>query len=442
MTNIEVCSVGGYDEVGRNCTALKVDDTVIILDLGLHMEEYIKIQDSEAICTHDSLMKRNAIPDMRHLGNWKDKVKAIAIGHGHLDHVGGAPFIISQFPGVPIFGTAYTMEILKVLCKEIKLDPAKRVNVLEQNRKIQIAPNIQLEFINVTHSIPQTVIVAIHTKAGTVLYALDFKFDLFPVLGAKTNPARLKSLKNVHALIVESLYAHEHRKMPSESVAQVLLRDIMLGADVEDKAMFVTTFASHIARLSEIIDYAKKLGREVIFLGRSMIKYITAAEKCGIYNFTKEAEMFQFTKQIQKVLKKVEQDRGKYVVVMTGHQGEKSSILSRLARDELKFNFEPGDLIIFSSPTIPTPTTIENRRVLETLLKHKNVRMYKDIHVSGHGASEDLRDLISMTNPRHIIPAHADLRLRIGLAELAKEMGYEMERQVHMVSNGQKIKLQ
>ena len=160
--------------------------------------------------------------------------------------------------------------------------------------------------IHITHSIPQAALVAIHTRYGVVLYANDFKIDLYPTLGKTPNLKRLREIskENVIALIVESTYANDARKMPSESVAKEMLKDTLFGVDISGKAIIVSTFSSHLSRLKSIIEIGKKLGRKVVFCGRSLAKYVEAAETIKLVNFTKDVEMVKYGSQIRRTFKK------------------------------------------------------------------------------------------------------------------------------------------
>src|SRR3989338_1280614 len=441
---IEICAVGGYNEVGKNCTAVKVDDEVVILDLGLHLENYIKFtEDREDMIGigGKQLMKAGAVPNIETIEDWKGKVKAIVIGHGHLDHVGAVPYLADSFKA-PIICTQYTAAIINTTLKDEKIKIRNRVITLSSNSHYKISENIRVEFIHVTHSIPQTVIVAIHTKHGIVVYANDFKFDLSPVFGKKPNFKRLGELgkENVLALIVESTYAGRLGKMPSENIAKEMLKDVLLGVDAKNKAILITTFSSHIARLKSIMEFGKKLNRKILFLGRSLSKYVKAGESIGIINFTKDVELVKYSKQIKKRLKKIGSERGKYLLVVTGHQGEPKSVLAKIVKNEIPFDLHESH-VIFSCRTIPTPTNIENREKLEENLKSLHVRIFKDIHESGHAAREDLRDLINLVKPKNIIPAHGAQEMKQALISLANEIGYKTGRNIFLIKDGQRVKL-
>lgn len=440
---IEICSVGGYNEVGKNCTAIKVDDDVLILDMGLHLENYIQYTEDEDIVNlnAEELVKVGAIPDLSVIKEWVTKTKAIIPTHAHLDHVGAIPYV-GHYLKAPIFCTPFTTAVIRAILKNEKIHLKNAIKTLNINSSYQVTPDVKIEFINITHSTPQTVMVAMHTKYGIILYANDFKFDRYPTLGRKPDFKRLGELgkKGVLALICDSTYASDDKKMPSESVAKEMLRDVLLGTESKDNLIVVTTFSSHLARLKSIIEFGKKLNRKIVFLGRSLDKYVKAGEEIGIINFSKQVEIVPFGKQIKRKLKQIEKQREKYLLVVTGHQGEPKATLSKMAQGIFKFRFKPDDHIVFSCKVIPTPTNIRNREKLENELKQFRVRIFKDIHVSGHAAREDLRDLINLVKPKHIIPAHGELKMRSALTNLAEQMGYQTNKEVHLMQNGQHFK--
>jgi len=443
---IEICAVGGYNEVGRNMTALKIDDVVILLDMGIYLESYIKFTDDEEIAkaTPFELIKAGAVPNINRISDWKKDVKLIIPSHAHLDHCGAIPFIANNFPDAQVLCTPFTAAVINEMIRDEGIRLQNKVKVLNVNSSFRLSKDILVEFINSTHSTPETVMIAIHTPYGVVLYAVDFKFDLFPVLGQKPNFKRLKELgrKGILALIVDSTYAELAQKTPSESVAKQMLRDVMLGTESKDKAVIVTTFSSHMQRLKSIVEFGRAMNRKVVFLGRSLAKYSNAAREARVIDFNKKVEIVKYSNQIQKRLKKIMREgKGRYLLVVTGHQGETKSVLAKMASGELSFNFGYEDHVIFSCKIIPNPVNLLNREVLETNLKQQGVRIFRDIHVSGHAAREDLRDLINMVKPRHIIPAHGELRMTSALSNLAVEMGYEPGKSVHIIQDGQRMVL-
>ncbi|MBW3023238.1 RNase J family beta-CASP ribonuclease [Candidatus Woesearchaeota archaeon] len=442
---IEVCTVGGYSEVGKNMTAIKVDDEVVILDMGVFMDKYIlfnKEFEEGKFISPNELIKEGALPDIHFIEDWRKKVKAIACSHAHMDHVAAISFLADRFKA-PVICTAYTAEVIKSLAADQKVRIANRIKVLNVNSSIKVSDKIKIEFINMTHSIPQAVSIAVHTPYGVIVYTNDFKLDRTPVLGKPPNYERLRELGEqgkVLALFLDSIYSSEHIKTPSEAVAKEMLREVMLGTESHGKLMIVTTFSSHLARIKSIIEFGKILKRKIVFIGRSLDKYIRAGENVKIVNFSKSGEIVRFTSQAKRKLKQVEKDRHKYLLIVTGHQGEPGSALDKMTSEFFDFKFQREDLVIFSCKVIPTETNRHNREMLEKVLKSKGVRIFTDIHVSGHGAREDERDMIKMLKPKYIIPAHAPESMIQGAVELAKEMGYDRK---HIITShdGNRFKL-
>ena len=442
---IELTAVGGYSEVGRNMTAIKVNDDVVVCDIGLHMENYVMIthDDDTQNVSGGLLTDKEAVPNIKHIADWQDKVRLIIPSHAHLDHIGGIPYLANNF-NADILASPFCAAVLKNILTDDKIKIKNKIRALNVNSVYSHNDNLRIELINITHSTPQSVLIAIHTKQGAIVYANDFKFDQNPIVGKKPDMEKLKALgeKGVLALVIESTYAGTAGKMPSEAVARQLLKDVMIGTDMRGKAVIVTTFASHIARLKSIIEFGLAMNRKVVFLGRSLAKYVKAAEGQSIVEFSKDVEVVKYSRQIKRRLKKImKEGKDKYVLVVTGHQGEPGSTLSKMANGELsEFNFSPGDNIVFSCRVIPTPTNIMNREIIEKNLKKAGCRIFTDIHVSGHSAREDHREMVTMLKPKHIIPAHGPLDMTTKMAELAYEMGYSRDN-VHLLKNGMRIKL-
>jgi len=436
---IQIMPVGGFREVGKNCTAVRVDDEVIILDMGLHLQNYINYtEDEDAEISFEILSDIKAIPNIRYIEQWMPLVKAICISHGHLDHVGAVPFLADKFK-CPIHGTRYTIEILKALADDKEIAIHNQLVSHSVNSVFTVSKNIKIEFINVTHSILEAVMIVIHTKYGSIVYANDFKLDNLPVLGSKSNIGRMRELKNVKCMIMDSLYASKPIKTPSESVAREMLREVMMSTNTKGKAVIISTFSSHMARIKSIVEFSKQLKRKVVFLGRSLNKYITAAEKAGLVEFTRECTLIPYGSQIQHFFKKCRNPEN-YVFVVTGHQGEPKSVLARMIFKNF-FKFKIEDIVIFSCTIIPTEDNFRNRENMESELKRKKVRIFRDIHVSGHGAREDARDLIHLIRPQCLLPAHSEIKTAEQFLELAEELGYRENKNVFILKNGSMIEL-
>ena len=447
---MEICTVGGYEEVGKNMTAVKVGDDVVIFDAGIFLPPLVELQEQEAQINYSEDMLRNAkaIPNdlvLDKLG-WTDKVRAIVIGHAHLDHVGGLPYLSHRYPKAEILASPFTMAVLDGILKDEKIMMRNKRREVHENTTYQIrgsSGNLKIEFVNTTHSTIQCLFVAWHSSEGTFFYALDFKFDNHPIIGLPPNYKRLKEMgrDGVKCLVVDSLYADTDRRTASERIARNLLEDALGNIHDKGSALFVTTFSSHIARLKSIVEFGQKTGRRIVFLGRSLNKYTEAAIKVNECSFRNRIELIRYRRQINTFLKKVEDNRGKYLIVCTGHQAEKGSILDRIVQGETPFRFRQGDNLIFSSSVIPVPININAREKLDSKLRKQGVRLQVDIHVSGHGGREDLRDLLEMLKPEHLIPSHGSLKQETPLIDLAKEMGYKFQENSHLSSDGKVIKI-
>jgi len=444
--SIKLHTIGGYDEVGKNMTALESGSDVLLFDDGIFLPAIIGVQEREKEPKEKGMRSLGALPDDLFLKqkNLSSKVRAILPSHAHLDHIGAIPYNASKYKA-PVLGTPYTTEVLKVLMADNKQGISNRIIPVKPNQSsiVKGSKNYRIEFINTTHSTIQSSMIAVHTPEGIILYANDYKLDNTPTFGDKPNYKRLKELskQGIKALIVDCLYAPDDRKTPSEKIARGLLEDVFFTTDNRNAGLVVTTFSSHIARLKTISEFGKKLNREVLFFGRSLSKYVTAARNIGKAPFYKDVQIFTYRKQLEKAFKRVSKNKNNYLVVCTGHQGEPGSILDRISRNQIPLDLSNEDQIIFSSKTIPTPTNELSKSELVKRLKKKQSRIFDNVHVSGHGGREDLRDLIKLTSPEHIIPSHGDLRKRQAGADLAVEMGYKLNKTVHLMSNSKSIEL-
>jgi len=442
--DISIIAVGGYDEVGRNMTAIRYGKDIVIMDMGVRLDRVQIHEDVEVEKMHSlDLIKMGAIPDDTVMSDIDGEVKAIVCTHGHMDHIGALSKLAHRY-GAPIIGTPFTIELIsQQIASERKFGTENKLRTLNAGETIQITPSVELEFIRVQHSIIDCVFAVLHTPDGAVVYANDFKLDRTPTLGEKPDFKRLKSLRNdgVVAMIVESVNVQRPGKTPSEQIARDLVRDVLLGTEESGTGVLVTTFSSHIARIKTIVESAEKMGRRPILLGRSMEKYVGAAERMEYVNFPKSLGIFGHRKSVDKILKKTMEEKDKYLPIVTGHQGEPGAVLSRIANGSTPYVVEEGDKVIFSANVIPTPTNMSNRYAVETKLRMKGARIYDNVHVSGHASREDHWELLRMISPEHVIPTHGDLSMTSAYAELAEDVGYRLGDTVHLLRNGQEIYL-
>jgi len=430
---MEVCTIGGFAHVGNNMTAVKVGEDVFIFDMGVDIPSLIDMQEGERIhsYTEGILRKYGAVPDdliLDKLG-WSNKVRAIIVSHAHLDHVGAIPYLAYRYPNAVIMGTAFTIAVLEAIASDEKMAiKNKRIIVKENSTQIikGVKENYKIDFIKATHSTIQCSFLALHTKEGVFFYALDFKMDDDPVLGLPPNYEKLKQIgkQKVKVLIVNALYSKSKGRTDSEFLARKKLQSAMDSIRNKNSAFFITTFASHIARLKSIIDFAKRTNREIIVLGRSMDKYIRCAIKAGQCPFKNKIKLAKYRGHVNSTLKKIEKNRGKYLVICTGHQAEEGSVLDRITREKSLFRFRQGDNLIFSSKVIPVGENIEARRKMDETLRKRGVKIQDNVHASGHGSSEDIKMLIEMIKPEYIIPTHGSPEQEMPAIKLAKRMGY------------------
>lgn len=445
---MEICTVGGFEEVGKNMTAVKVGEDVFLIDCGFFLPGVIELQEESKIgYTRKGLRRVGGIPDDRVLDRlgWTKKVKAIFISHAHLDHVAGLPFLIDRYPNARIYATPFTMRVLDSLISDSGIS-FRNPKIVVQSNSIHTIPNassdVKVEFVHTTHSTIDCTFVVLHTPEGSLFYALDYKFDDTPTFGPPPNYSKLKELgrKGIKMAIINTLYASKEEPNGSETDADRMLKETFEASNNKNSAFFVTTFSSHIERLNNIVKHAMKTNREIIFLGRSLEKYVSCAIAVGKCPFRNKIKMVKYRRQINSVLKKVDSNRGKYLVVCTGHQGEKNSILDRIAKGETPFKFRENDNLIFSSSVIPVEVNIKSREILDSKLEKIGVKLHKNIHVHGHGSKGSKEKLIKLIKPEIIIPSHGTREQEKGLVCVAKEMGYT-DKNVFLSRNGNVVKI-
>ncbi len=447
---MKIHTIGGFNEVGKNMSVLDLGDDAVIFDSGFHLPSVIELQEQENFQAYTEKKLRNigAIADDTMLDKLgiREKVRAMLLGHAHLDHIGAVPYTSYRYGKSPIVGSPFTLSVLRKLIEDEKISIPNPLYSVEPNKTFFIKgknKNYEAEFINMTHSTLQTCMLAVHTKEGVVVYANDFKVDNTPILGLPPNYSAIKRIakEGVKAVIVDSLYSSSETKTPSEKVARALLEEVLLTIQNHKSAIFVPTFSSHIARLKSIVDFGKKMNRDIYFIGRSLGKYVSAAKEAKLCPFEKDIRIGSYSKQVSSILKKVNKERANALVVCTGHQGEPGSILERISQGKLPFQFKPNDNVVFSSKTIPVPINIANKEKMDKRLKKFGVRLFDNVHVSGHGGREDLRDFISLLNPEHIIPSHGTTSQLTPMIELAREMGYRAGKECHLMQNLQTLKI-
>jgi len=427
---MKITAVGGYKAVGRNMTGVSLDKKTIALDNGIRLDT-LQIYDDDADrvrkCSEEELVRLDIIPDADRLKN----VVCQVLSHGHLDHIGALPF---NRPKVPIVSTPYVAEMARSEYKQ------GNFYGIEYGQDYEVSNDVTVELVEVTHSIPYASIVVLHTAEGDVVYTGDFRFDDHSQL-ARTNYKRLRELGNgnVKALIVESTRVRQEGKTFSEDVVRTMLKDVL---EFIDKGLIVTTtFSTHVERLQTIVDQAENSGRTPVILGRSLGKQSKLAQKFDILDLPQGTDVFSKAKAIASALVDIGRKREEYLLIVTGHQGEPNSILSRMVNGVFPFSFEHSDSVIFCARTIPGPLNAASRYILETKLKSFGVKIFDNVHVSGHAAREDHRRMLELLKPEHVIPCHGDMDMRSSYAELAAEEGYRINKDLHILTNGTDIEI-
>ncbi|WP_094226499.1 RNase J family beta-CASP ribonuclease [Methanolobus psychrotolerans] len=443
MTEIGIIAVGGYNEMGRNMTAIRIDDDIIIVDMGLRLDRVQIHEDVEIDKMHSlELIEMGAIPDDTIMKEVNGNVRAIVCTHGHLDHIGAIPKLAHRYTA-PIIGTPYTTALIKhQIESERKFGVKNNIVSMNAGEHMEITKEISIEFVNAQHSIIDTIFLVIHTNSGAIVYACDFKLDRTPTLGEAPDFNRLKQLgeEGVIALITESTNSGRNGKAPSEMIAHSMLRDVLLGTEESDVGMIVTTFASHVARVNSIVKFAEEMGRIPILMGSSMERYIATAHQMGYIELPEKVEIYGNRREIDKALAKImEVGKDKYLPVVTGHQGEPGAVLGRIANGDTPYKIEKGDRIIFSANVIPSPMTQANRYALETKLKMRGARIYDNVHVSGHAYREDHWELLRMLKPEHVIPAHGTIQMHSEYIQMAEDAGYILGDTLHLLRNGEEL---
>ena len=444
---IEIATIGGYEEVGRQMTAVRAGDDVVIFDMGLNLSKVLIHDNVETERMHSlDLIDMGAIPDDRIMSDLEGDVKAIVPTHGHLDHIGAISKLAHRYDA-PIMGTPFTIELVKQQIKgEEKFGVENDLQKMSAGETMQIGERNELEFVNVTHSIIDAINPVLHTPEGSIVYGLDKRMDHTPVIGDPIDMKRFREIARedggVLCYIEDCTNAGRKGRTPSESVARRHLKDVMYSVEDYDGGIVATTFSSHIARVSSLVEFAEDIGRQPVLLGRSMEKYSGTAERLDFVDFPDDLGMYGHRKSVDRTFKRI-MNEGKedFLPIVTGHQGEPRAMLTRMGRGETPYELEDGDKVMFSARVIPEPTNEGQRYQSEKLLGMQGARIYDDIHVSGHLREEGHYEMIDTLQPQHIVPAHQDMKGFAPYVDLAENMGYDLGRDLHVTRNGNLITL-
>lgn len=424
-------------------TAVRCGKEIVIFDMGLRLDQVMIHEDADIESMHSlDLIEMKAIPDDTIMNAVEGSVKAIVCSHGHLDHIGAIPKLAHRY-NAPIISTPYTTELIRQqIAGEQKFGVNNKLFALRTGQRYTISPHLTLEFVRSQHSIIDTVFPVLHTPRGAVIYANDFKLDRTPVLGEPPDFARLRQIakEGVLALIVESTNIENKGRCPSEKIARDLVRDTITSYEDDKSGIFVSTFSSHISRIKTIAECAHEIGRKPVLLGRSMERYSSAAEQLKLVAFPDTLSMFGNRRTVDRTLRRImKTGKDRFLPIVTGHQGEPGAILTRVVMGDTPYRLEKGDKILFSAKVIPNPMNRGQRYLLEARARMAGVRIFDELHVSGHAYREDHYEFLHLINPQHVIPAHGDIDMTGGYARFAEDLGYTLGNDLHILRNGQKV---
>ena len=419
-SNLKIIPLGGLLEIGKNITVIEYEDDIVIVDCGLGFPE------------DDMLGVDLVIPDITYLEKNKDKIRGLVITHGHEDHIGGIPYLLKQI-NVPIYATKLTVGLISNKLEEHNLLRSTKMKEVRPGQTITLG-SIKVEFIKITHSIPDACALAIHTPVGTIVHTGDFKIDYTPIDGEVIDLGRLAAIgnKGVLALMSDSTNAERKGYTMSESTVGEVLDKLFVNCT---KRIVVATFSSNVHRVQQIVNSAVKYNRKVAICGRSMCNMIETARKLGYIDVPDNVFI-----DIDSI-KSYPDDR--LVIITTGSQGEPMSALTRMASGEhKKVQITPNDLIIISANPIPGNEKYISK-VIDDLMAIGAEVIYnalQDIHVSGHACQEEQKLMLTLVKPKYFIPVHGEYRQLIAHAETAKTLGISSEN-IFLTENGKVLEL-
>ena len=419
QNKVQIIPLGGLGEIGKNMTAFRYGDDMILIDAGLMFPE------------DDMLGIDLVIPDISYLIENQDKLKGIFLTHGHEDHIGALPYVMKQID-CPVYGTALTLGILEGRLKENGVS-SENCRIIKPGDKVT-AGAFKLDFIRVNHSIPDAIAIAINTPIGTIIHTGDFKIDHTPVDGQVTEFNKFAEYgdRGVLALLADSTNAERPGFTPSEK---------MVGKTFDDEFRYaknriiVATFSSNVHRIQQVIDAALKYDRKVAVIGRSMVNVVNIAKELG-YLKAPEGEIIDIDETHNYTPDKI-------VIITTGSQGEPMSALTRMAmNDHKKVDIMPGDTVIISATPIPGNEKLVSRTIDHLYKLGADVIYEKSngVHVSGHASQEEIKLMHNLVRPKFFIPVHGEFRHLIKHANLAQSLGMPKENIV-IAENGSVIEL-
>jgi ribonuclease J len=410
VSDVRIVFLGGLGEIGRNCFCLEVEGRILVVDCGLMFPD----ADMPGVDL--------VLPDFTYLRDNADRVDAVLVTHAHEDHVGGLAFLLRDV-SVPIYGSALSLALARNRLDESGvLDRTELIPVADGER-LRIGP-IECQFVPVTHSVPHGFAIAFFTPAGTIVHTGDFKLDLTPVDGRRTDLALLGELARrdggIRLLLSDSTNAERPGFTPSEGTVGTAMRGLF--REHPDKRFIVTSFASHLHRVEQVTQAAVAHGRKVAFVGRSMVQNVALSRERAFIDIPAHAVI-----DIEETPKYAP---GEICIVCTGSQGEPMSALSLMAAHEHKHvKVSPDDIVVISAHAIPGNESNVSRVI--DALHRAGAEVVHDrtspVHVSGHASQEELKFMLNLLSPDWFVPVHGEYRHLVHHARLAEEVGIDAD---------------
>lgn len=415
MSTLQVVPLGGAGEIGKNCTAVLQGDDMLLVDCGLSFPN------------EDQFGIDIVVPDFSFVLERKEMLRAVVLTHAHEDHVGALAYLMPHVK-CPVFATQFTAALVRSKLEEKRIDAEIDIRVVKPGEMIRVG-ELEVELVRVTHSIPETCSVAIHTSLGVILFTADFKFDFTPVDGVLTDIGRLADLgrEGVLLLVSDSTNADRPGWGPSESTVKEGFRNVFRHAPGR---VLITTFASNIHRMQQAIDVAGETGRKVAVAGRRMEQTLDLCSRLGYVRMNREA-----TVRLDDIGKYAEHE---LVILTTGSQGEPMAALSQISRDEYtRARLHENDTVLYSARPIPGNESAIWRTINRLVEKGADViyNSLQPVHVSGHAYQEELKMMINLTRPYYLAPVHGEPRHQLLYKHMALNMNYP-EHRIFTLSNG------
>lgn len=401
---LRLVPLGGLGEVGKNMMVLESGEDIFVIDVGVMFPD-------EEMFGVDLV-----IPDSNYLLDKKDRIRAVLITHGHEDHIGGLPYVLPMLDFPPVYATRLTQGLINVKLKEHRLLEKAVVNVVTPGDQLVIGESL-IEFFRVNHSIPDATGIVVHTPLGNVVFTGDYKFDYTPVDGKPADFGALARIGNEGVLLMmgDSTRIESPGYTPSERVINDSLDKIFANAPGR---VILATFASLISRVQQVVDTAVRYDRQVALVGRSMINNVQMAIELGYLNIPKGVLIR--AEDINKF------EPGQVAIICTGSQGEPTSALTRIAnQDHRLVRILPGDTVILSATPVPGNEKMVHRTINNLFRQGAEVfyQGISNVHVSGHGAQEELKLMLSLIRPQFFIPVHGEYRQLVLHAKLGHSLG-------------------